>query len=178
MPSATNIYFWGNFNIRFMQSLIPLFTIGEMIALAFVYWFWAMGWIPTIPQDIWHYGGIYFIAFLPIIPLNFAMACSHDRFLFALCFIFNTILFLMMGWLFGLETWQLVQCWTGPSGAPCRNTEFIDILMWIPLSLVLLITTLVIAYAYLAICWRLRNGRSPRNVVYRRQTYPEEDAPT
>ena len=165
VPSSTNVYFWGNFNVRFWQSLIPIFTIPEMLLVIIVLVFWALRLIPSYPPSFMHYAAIYYVAYPPIIPLNFSMSCAQSKMLYSLMFLLHIGLLTLTLWIIAIQWFQLIECWIGAIPSTCKNTELMDLIM---AGITIGIGVIVFAHTviYFILVARLRSAQTPSSISY------------
>jgi len=128
--SATSTGFWRNPDIKLYRfAVIGFPTIAILVLLFFIYIYWVIGALVTLPYHLTDYASIYFLVYIVVVPVNIVVPCQRVDVLYVLGFFFNLVSFIVMSWLWFLIFYTRYNCYTGVLPTSCRDAQLFELIL-------------------------------------------------
>lgn len=122
--SASSTGFWRNPDIKLYRFAgIGFPTLAIIVLLFFIYTYWIIGALVTLPYKLTDYASIYFLVYIVAVPVNLVVPCQREDVLYVLGFFFNLIAFGVMNWMWFIIFYQLYNCYTLVLPTSCRDEQ-------------------------------------------------------
>ncbi len=122
--TATSTGFWRNPDIKLYRFAgIGFPTLAIIVLLFFIYTYWVIGALITLPSHLTDYASIYFVVYLFVVPVNLVVPCQREDVLYVLGFGFNLFSFGVITWLWWIIFFKLYNCYTGALPTSCRDEQ-------------------------------------------------------
>ena len=129
--TVTSTVFWRNPDIKLYRFAgIGFPTLALIVLLFFIYSYWVIGALVTLPYHLTDYASIYFLVYIVVVPVNLVVPCQREDVLYVLGFFFNLIALVVMSWMWFIIFYKLYNCYTGALPQSCRDEQLFQLILW------------------------------------------------